>query len=211
MEKKLEFLKDYRSLKKDALRKLNPTSSISRGGKSVGYANLTDYIVLINEIIETHKFFWVERIVDNQNGFETVYLKLVHENGEETPESSKAIHVNENMQTNGSAQTYARRYLFMILLGIHGEADNDGEETVKQPKVLPKQSEKQPTKDLNPIKPQRISIEQHKMINDALKDNFDNQAEALKWFCKEMSINVIGDLTDNRFDKAMSIIKGQDF
>jgi len=201
-EKKLHYLKDYRDLKKKALKKLNPTSSITRNGKQTPYANLTDYIVLINEIIEEHNFFWIERIVDNQNGFETIYLKLVHEEGEETPESSKAIHVNENMQTNGSAQTYARRYLFMILLGIHGEADNDGQETVKQPKYEPKQSNK------TPLPWKGMEPGQLKSINEAIKSTFDDQSAAIRWLCEKMEVKSghLKDLNGYRFDEIMKLI-----
>lgn len=184
-EKKLTFLKDYRKLKKEALKKLNPTKSISRGGKLVPYADLTDYIVLVNTIIEECNFFYTERIVDNQNGFETIFMKFTHENGEETPESSKAIHVNENMQTNGSAQTYARRYLFMVLLGIHGEADDDGQAT--SPKI--------DSKDLALLRKR------------AQEFGYENIDEALKWLAKQGNLSRIEDMEKRDLSEAIKILE----
>lgn len=191
-EKKLTFLKDYRNLKKEALRNLNPSKSIARGNKQVPYADLTDYIVLINSIIDNFNFFCIERIVDNQNGFETIYMKLVHENGEETPESSKAIHVNENMQTNGSAQTYARRYLFMVLLGIHGEADDDGQSTVK---IDPKKIVKIDAKDVAMLKKLALDL------------GYERPDEALAWLARKGNLARIEDMEKCDLAEAIKILE----
>lgn len=134
-DNKLTYYKAYKELKKHCRASLKSSKQITRSGKPTDYCELNDYLLCAENAIEMFNFYLEEWIVDNQNGFETIFMKLIHESGQETQISSKSIHVTEDMQKNGSSQTYARRYLLQILLGVHGEADDDGEDTTAKPKA----------------------------------------------------------------------------
>lgn len=65
-------------------------------------------------------------IVHRQGPDDTLVTTLYHESGESIETSSKLLLDRQNMQSLGSAQTYAKRYNLTSLLNLPIDGDDDG-------------------------------------------------------------------------------------
>lgn len=115
------FQKSAPKIKKDKTARI-PTK---KGGEySYKYADLASIWDAIRGSLADNKLS-VMQSPHNYNGEQGMTTVIMHESGEWVEETMKLIVVEDSPQGQGSAITYARRYMLSAMLGIVADEDND--------------------------------------------------------------------------------------
>lgn len=97
------------------------------GGKSAArkypYALLADVLKVARKALGAHGIILIQATDIDRN---VMITRLLHSSGEWLEVDYPLAPRNQDPQRQGSANTYARRYALMTLLGIAGERDDDG-------------------------------------------------------------------------------------
>lgn len=97
------------------------------GGKTAArkypYALLTDVLAVARVALGDQGIFLLQAVDIDRN---VMLTRLVHSSGEWLETDYPMAPRNSDPQRQGSANTYARRYALMTILGIAGERDDDG-------------------------------------------------------------------------------------
>ena len=90
------------------------------------YTSLDTITELIFPIMTKHNFAWTTLPSFNEAGEPTLKYSLMHSSGDVIHGEMKLVMKAADPQGQGSAITYARRYAITSVLGIVGDADDDG-------------------------------------------------------------------------------------
>ena len=88
------------------------------------YALLTDVLAVARVALGDQGIFLIQAVDIDRN---VMLTRLVHSSGEWLETDYPMAPRSADPQKQGSANTYARRYALMTILGIAGERDDDGE------------------------------------------------------------------------------------
>ena len=90
------------------------------------YVPLEEVIKTAQPVLSKHGL-GISQFPDNIDGKPALTTVLFHaDSGEERRATMALMMVKEDPQAQGSAITYARRYAYMSVLGLVGDADDDG-------------------------------------------------------------------------------------
>jgi len=81
---------------------------------------LSEFGLSITQILETE-----------ENGANWLHTMLGHSSGQYIQSSIKLLVLKNDMQSLGSATTYAKRYAWQAIIGVSGDQDDDGEAAVR--------------------------------------------------------------------------------
>jgi uncharacterized protein (DUF3820 family) len=106
------------------------------------YATLDHIIAKTRSVLNKHGLSIVQFPVVTDTGGPGLKTTILHSSGESVSAITPLILVKQDMQSLGSAITYARRYAWASALGISAEADDDGAyatsaKTVGEPQAVP--------------------------------------------------------------------------
>lgn len=102
------------------------------------YASLSATQEMVRPILAKHGLSFIQSIYTNETGRYEVHTVLAHSSGQSIRTKMDLMLGRQDMQSLGSAVTYAKRYALQAILGIAGDDDDDGNAAV--------QSSAQPTK-----------------------------------------------------------------
>lgn len=119
--------------------------AVDKTGKSNfgSHATLDHIIAKTRGVLNKHGLSIVQFPVVTEQGGPGLQTTITHKSGESASSVMPLLLVKQDMQSLGSAITYARRYAWASALGISAESDDDGEQATR-----PKASEGEPKADL---------------------------------------------------------------
>ena len=130
----LAFQKDAQGLK------LGKDAEGQAGSRKYKYLTLHTLHEAVMPLLTKHGLVWITK--PEHDGL--VY-RLKHTSGQEI-EGGMPLHGVHDMQTLGSAITYARRYALVSVLGLVADEDDDGAAASKPKPPTPIRAVEQPTK-----------------------------------------------------------------
>jgi hypothetical protein len=105
-----------------------PSKTPGKKGYAYKYADLSDIIETIRDVLKKHGLSYIQNPVHNDKGeLEGVYTVILHESGEFIKFDLVPVRagLGATPQQIGSALTYARRYSLTLALGIAADEDDD--------------------------------------------------------------------------------------
>jgi hypothetical protein len=105
-----------------------PSKTPGKKGYAYKYADLSDIIETIRDVLKKHGLSYIQNPVHNDKGeLEGVYTVILHESGEFIKFDLVPVRagLGATPQQIGSALTYARRYSLSLALGIAADEDDD--------------------------------------------------------------------------------------
>lgn len=166
------------------------------------YATAPDYLDMIRGPLTKHNIAFTMDVAD-----EALTFLLVHTSGQWlrytmpirlNPESSKS---NNPDQAWGSHLTYCKKYLLMLVFGIHGDEDDDGQSSQTKTEPAPQQGPKPYLKkNYDRVTSEQIQnimfeIGEHTDIAQSLLKNFG--IEKLSELPKDYYLKIIAKIREN--------------
>lgn len=107
-----------------------PKGSVNPFFKSK-YAGLPEVVQHTAPVLAKHGLAVSQFITHSEDGTDSLLTYLIHESGQFIAYSMHLHLAKEDMQSFGSACTYARRYSYMSCLGLVADEDDDGNSATK--------------------------------------------------------------------------------
>jgi hypothetical protein len=138
-----------------------PKGSVNPFFKSK-YAGLPEVVQHTAPVLAKHGLAVSQFITHDESGSDSLLTYLIHSSGQYIAYSMRLHLAKEDMQSFGSACTYARRYSYMSALGLVADEDDDANSATK-------------AKQNSPAKPKEPSSMD--VMRDLLSAKFDVSAE----------------------------------
>jgi ERF superfamily len=107
-----------------------PKGSVNPFFKSK-YAGLPEVVQHTAPVLAKHGLAVSQFITHSEDGTDSLLTYLIHESGQFIAYSMQLHLAKEDMQSFGSACTYARRYSYMSCLGLVADEDDDANSATK--------------------------------------------------------------------------------
>ena len=107
-----------------------PKGSVNPFFKSK-YAGLPEVVQHTAPVLAKHGLAVSQFITHSEDGTDSLLTYLIHESGQYIAYSMQLHLAKEDMQSFGSACTYARRYSYMSCLGLVADEDDDANSATK--------------------------------------------------------------------------------
>lgn len=107
-----------------------PKGSVNPFFKSK-YAGLPEVVQHTAPVLAKHGLAVSQFITHSDDGTDSLLTYLLHQSGQFIAYSMQLHLAKEDMQSFGSACTYARRYSYMSVLGLVADDDDDGNSATK--------------------------------------------------------------------------------
>jgi len=151
------------------------------------YADLASVILAIKIPLSKNGLSYVQ-LVKTDNGITSVETILMHRSGQSISASMIAKPAKDDMQSLGSAITYARRYSLQAMVGLSAE-DDDGEKAIGR----------------IALKPEYIDDKQKSNLVDGITD----LGIPITRFLEYMKINSLDTMTKADYPKAIVALEAK--
>ncbi len=148
------------------------------------YVSLDHLLSVVLPILHKHNLVLSQAPAIGEEGRPTLTTGILHApSGEVLKAEMPLILDRESSQGQGSAITYARRYMLASMLGISSEKDDDGEAASKAPEkpYKPRSGAAVPRTDKMRVRIQELASEADKLREVDPGTTWAEVVEAIKW------------------------------